>query len=153
MQLSDYLAPDNILLDLAPVSKVALLTQLSAVAAQKSGCEPADIARRLLNREELGSTGIGEGVAIPHAGIDGLKTTICIFARLARPIDFDSVDETPVDLVFLLLNPGAGGGGHLNILSHIARLIRDPQTVTALRNAPCVELLRHSLSGSCGDGD
>jgi PTS system nitrogen regulatory IIA component len=138
MNLHDYLPPENIVLDLAPRSKVALIQQLSALAAERLSTDANEIARVLTNRENLGSTGIGSGVAIPHANLKGLDRHFCLFARLAKSVDFEAVDEQPVDLVFLLLNPESKPD-HLNILSCIARRVRDEETATALRRARQME--------------
>jgi PTS system nitrogen regulatory IIA component len=134
MKLADCLLPEDIVLDLAAPSKLALIGKLAALGARRLGIEEAEIARALTTRENLGSTGIGGGVAVPHAGLIGLDRHFCLFARLARPVEFESVDERPVDLVFLLLNPQRQPD-HLNILSCIARRMRDNETVAALRAA------------------
>ncbi|MGQ3278789.1 MAG: PTS sugar transporter subunit IIA, partial [Shinella sp.] len=97
------------------------------------------IAKALLARENLGSTGIGRGIAIPHALIEGLPKSLALVARLARPIDFEAVDDIPVDIVVLLLSPASGQGQNLNILSCIARQLRDDHTVGAIRAARSAE--------------
>lgn len=134
MNIRDHLPLENIVLDLAPQSKPILLKQLSMLAAERLSLEAKDIATAIANRERLGSTGIGAGIAIPHAGIKGLDRHFCLFARLARPVDFEAVDEEPVDLVFLLLNP-EGRTEHLNILSCIARRVRQDTVAAAIRAA------------------
>ncbi|TWF53438.1 PTS sugar transporter subunit IIA [Neorhizobium alkalisoli] len=134
MKLADCLLPENIVLDLAAPSKQALIGKLSALAARRLGLEESEIARALTARENLGSTGIGGGVAIPHAAVMGLDRHFCLFARLSRPVDFEAVDEKPVDLVFLLLNPQRQPD-HLNILSCIARRMRNDEIVAAIRAA------------------
>ncbi|CAN7175247.1 MULTISPECIES: PTS sugar transporter subunit IIA [Neorhizobium] len=134
MKLRDYLPPENIVLDLAPPSKAILIKQLSRLAAERLALDAGDLARVLTNRENLGSTGIGAGIAIPHAGISGIDRHFCLFARLADPIDFDAVDDEPVDLVFLLLTP-EGRPDHLNVLACIARCVRDEETAAAIRRA------------------
>jgi PTS system nitrogen regulatory IIA component len=135
MQLSDHLALENIVVDLPPVPKHKLLRQLADMSSLKTGIDTGIIAKALLARENLGSTGIGRGIAIPHALIEGLPKSLAIVARLARPIDFEAVDDIPVDIVVLLLSPAAGHGQNLNILSCIARQLRHDHTVAAIRAA------------------
>ncbi|CDZ28502.1 PTS sugar transporter subunit IIA [Neorhizobium galegae] len=132
MKLGDYLPPENIVLDLAPPSKAILIKQLSILAAERLALDAGEIVRVLTNRETLGSTGIGAGIAIPHANVKGLDRHFCLFARLAKPVDFEAVDDEPVDLVFLLLNP-ENRPDHLNILSCIARRVREEETAAAIR--------------------
>ncbi|MGK6314025.1 PTS sugar transporter subunit IIA [Neorhizobium sp. DT-125] len=134
MNLRDHLPPENIVLDLAPPSKAILIKQLSALAAERLALDAGGIARALINRENLGSTGIGGGIAIPHAGVKGIDRHFCLFARLVKLVDFEAVDEQPVDLVFLLLNPESRRD-HLNILSCIARRMREEETAAAIRRA------------------
>jgi nitrogen PTS system EIIA component len=134
MKLRDYLPVENIVLDLSASSKTALLKKLSTLAAERLSLDEAEINRALTNRENLGSTGIGSGVAVPHASVKGLDRHFCIFARLAKPVDFEAVDEQPVDLVFLLLNP-ENRADHLNILSCIARRVREEETAATIRSA------------------
>lgn len=132
MKLGDYLPQENIVLDLAPPSKAILIKQLSILAAERLALDASEIVRVLTNRETLGSTGIGAGIAIPHANVKGLDRHFCLFARLAKPVDFEAVDDEPVDLVFLLLNP-ENRPDHLNILSCIARRVREEETAAAIR--------------------
>ncbi|MGQ3214473.1 MAG: PTS sugar transporter subunit IIA [Shinella sp.] len=139
MQLSDHLALENIAVDLPFVSKHKLLRQLADMSSLKSGIDAGIIAKALLARENLGSTGIGRGIAIPHALIEGLPKSLALVARLARPIDFEAVDDIPVDIVVLLLSPASGQGQNLNILSCIARQLRDDHTVGAIRAARSAE--------------
>ncbi|MDR6815719.1 PTS system nitrogen regulatory IIA component [Neorhizobium sp. 2083] len=138
MKLGDYLPPENIVLDLAPPSKVILIRQLAALAAERLAVDANEIVRVLTNRETLGSTGIGAGIAIPHATVKGLDRHFCLFARLAKPVDFEAVDDEPVDLVFLLLNP-ENRPNHLNILSCIARRVREEDVAAAIRRATGVQ--------------
>jgi PTS system nitrogen regulatory IIA component len=138
MKLRDYLPPENIVLDLAPPSKAILIKRLSMLAAERLALDANEIVKVLTNRENLGSTGIGAGIAIPHAGIRGIDRHFCLFARLANPIDFEAVDDQPVDLVFLLLNP-ENRPDHLNILACIARRVREEETAIAIRRADGIE--------------
>lgn len=133
MNLRDYLPPENVVLDLSAPSKTMLLRKLSQLASERLAIDEAEIARVLTSRENLGSTGIGAGVAVPHASVKGLDRHFCLFARLAKTVDFEAVDDQPVDLVFLLLNP-ENRADHLNILSCIARRVRDEQTAATIRS-------------------
>lgn len=114
-------------------SKREVLEFLSREAAGRTGQAVTAILEALLMREHLGSTGVGAGIAIPHARLPGLERVCAVFLRLDCPIDFQAVDEHPVDLVFLLLSPAADGADHLRALSQISRLMRDPKLCTALR--------------------
>ncbi len=114
-------------------SKKQLLTELSAQAARIAGLEEHDVFDVLWQREQLGSTGLGQGVAIPHGKIAGLKRIVGVFARLAEPVDFDAADGEPVDIVFLLLAPEGAGADHLKALARISRLLRDGPAVEKLR--------------------
>jgi PTS system nitrogen regulatory IIA component len=133
MNLRDYLPLENVVLDLSAPSKTMLLRKLSQLASERLAIDETEIARVLTSRENLGSTGIGAGVAVPHASVKGLDRHFCLFARLAKPVDFEAVDDQPVDLVFLLLNP-ENRADHLNILSCIARRVRDEQTAATIRS-------------------
>jgi nitrogen PTS system EIIA component len=132
---SDLLAPDAVLADLAVPNKKALFQQMAGAAARSTGLDAGLIVERLSERERLGSTGFGGGVAIPHGKLEGLTRVVGIFARLARPIDFQSIDELPVDLAFLLLSPPDAGVEHLKALARISRLLRDKTFVAKLRGA------------------
>lgn len=133
--LDDLLAPDAVLSALAVTNKKTLFQQLANLAAKKSGLEPKMVIERLVERERLGSTGFGGGVAIPHGKIDGLDRVVGIFARLASPIDFAAIDDMPVDLVFLLLSPPDAGVEHLKALARVSRKLRDRSFVAKLRGA------------------
>jgi PTS system nitrogen regulatory IIA component len=111
------------------------LQDLAGRAARLTGLSERDIYDTLLQRERLGSTGLGQGIAIPHCKLPELKHIVCMFARLAEPIDFEAMDGAPVDLVFLLLAPEAAGADHLKALARISRLLRDSQAVEKLRAA------------------
>ncbi|MEM7299862.1 MAG: PTS IIA-like nitrogen regulatory protein PtsN [Pseudomonadota bacterium] len=133
MNLSDMLIPEAVLPNLKPNSKKQLLQELSARAAELTGLSERLVFDTLLQRERLGSTGVGNGVAIPHGKIASLSGISGIFARLAKPIEFDAQDDQPVDIVFLLLAPEGAGADHLKALSRIARVLRDKSIVEALR--------------------
>lgn len=135
MELANFLSVENTLVDVQAANKTSLLNDLCARAAMAVGLDAKAISSEILKREELGSTGIGGGVAIPHARIPGLKTAFGVLARLQKPIDFDAIDSAPVDIVFLLLQPTAAYGEHLNVLAAVARKLRDSATLRALRDA------------------
>jgi len=134
MKIADILSPDAVLYNLKAKSKKQLLTELAEVAAKKTGLDAAVVLDALVERERLGTTGIGMGVALPHTRLAKLKKIFCGFAT-SEPIDFDSVDNKPVDLVFILLVPEEAGADHLKALARLSRLLRNEQTVEALRKA------------------
>ena len=133
MPLGDLLAPDAILPALKVNSKKQALQELAARAAQLTGLAEREVFDTLLQRERLGSTGVGSGIAIPHGKLPKFDKLFGLFARLERPIDFDALDGEPVDLVFLLLAPETAGADHLKALARVARVLRDPLTAQKLR--------------------
>jgi PTS system nitrogen regulatory IIA component len=135
MDLSDLLSPVAVLPSLHAQSKKQVLQELSQAAARLTGLPEREIFDTLLQRERLGSTGVGQGVAIPHGKSAALDRLFGVFARLARPVDFDSVDDQPVDLVFVLLAPESAGADHLKALARVARVLRDPEMAEKLRGA------------------
>jgi PTS system nitrogen regulatory IIA component len=135
MPLTDILTPQSVLASVKAVSKKQLLQELSAFASAQSGLLESDIFEALLQRERLGSTGIGHGIAIPHGKLPKLDRLIGIFARLEKPVDFDALDGQHVDLVFLLLAPEGAGADHLKALSRVARALRDPAIAQKLRKS------------------
>jgi PTS system nitrogen regulatory IIA component len=135
MPLTDVLTPNAILPAMKAVSKKQLLQELSSFAAELSGISERDVFDALLQRERLGSTGIGNGIAIPHGKLPKIGRLFGVFARLEKPVDFESLDGEPVDLVFLLLAPEGAGADHLKALSRIARALRDPAIVYKLRKS------------------
>jgi PTS system nitrogen regulatory IIA component len=132
---SDLLRPDTVHAGIGAVSKKALFQQLGALAEARVGIDARLVAERLADRERLGTTGFGGGVAIPHAKFDGLTSVVGVFVRLAQPIDFDAVDEMPVDLVFAMLSPTDAGAEHLKALARVSRQLRDPAFLAKLRGA------------------
>ena len=130
---SDMLRDDAVLTGVVAATKKAVLQQLASVAATAIGGDAKLIAERLIAREKLGSTGFGGGVAIPHAKIEGLAQVTAVFARLAQPVDFQAVDDLPVDLVFLLLSPTDAGAVHLKALARVSRRMRDQAFLAKLR--------------------
>jgi len=133
MDLSDLVVPDAILPALKANSKKQVLQAIAEKAAAMTGVQEKDILETLIKREKLGSTGVGGGIAIPHGKLRGLDRIFGLFARLAKPIDFEALDEHPVDLIFLLLAPESAGADHLKALARIARLFREPGVVGKLR--------------------
>lgn len=135
MDLCDLIAPEGVIPSLKSKSKKQVLQDLAAKATELTNLNQREIFDTLLQRERLGSTGIGNGIAIPHGKISGLEKIICVFARLEEPIDFESVDGEPVDLVFLLLAPEGAGADHLKALARISRLLREPSATEKLRGS------------------
>jgi PTS system nitrogen regulatory IIA component len=133
MHLSSFISPDSVVPSLKVKTKKQLLQELSARAARLTGLPERDIFDVLLQRERLGSTGLGHGIAIPHGKLAGLKRIVGILARLAEPIDFEAVDGEKVDIVFLLLAPEGAGADHLKALARISRLLREGNAVDKLR--------------------
>jgi PTS system nitrogen regulatory IIA component len=133
--LNDLLAAAAVLPALKAKNKKQALQELAARAAEISGRSDREIFETLLQRERLGSTGIGRGVAIPHGKLAKLDHLVGLFARLEKPIDFDALDGEPVDLLFLLLAPEGAGADHLKALARIARLLRDEKVAEKLRAA------------------
>ncbi|MFY9290203.1 MAG: PTS sugar transporter subunit IIA [Methylorubrum rhodinum] len=135
MTIDDILAPSDVVHGLRASGKTALLEDLARRAAQSLDLDADTILGALVRREGLGSTGVGDGVALPHARLETVRKPFGLLARLREPLDFDAVDERPVDLVFLLLLPTGEGGGHLNALACVARRLRNRETAAALRAA------------------
>jgi PTS system nitrogen regulatory IIA component len=135
MDLGDLLTPEGVIPSLKAKSKKQALQELSQRAAELTGLQPRDLFDTLLQRERLGSTGLGRGIAIPHVKVRPLKQIVCLFARLEEPIEFDSLDNEPVDLIFLLLAPEHASGDHLKALARISRLLREPDAISRLRAA------------------
>ncbi len=133
MRLTDLLDPEATFASLRVNSKKLVLQELSERAARISGLTPREIFDALLQRERLGSTGIGSGIALPHCKLVKCKLLFGVFARLEKPVDFEATDGVPVDLVFLLLAPEAAGADHLKGLARIARVLRDPAIAAKLR--------------------
>jgi PTS system nitrogen regulatory IIA component len=141
MSLTDLIVPNAVIPMLEVTSKKQAIQELAAQAAQLSGHSERTIAEILLQREKLGSTGVGNGIAIPHGKLPKLGKLFGMFARLERPIDFEALDGQPVDLIFLLLAPETAGADHLKALARIARLLRDPDVAQKLRASQDAEAL------------
>jgi PTS system nitrogen regulatory IIA component len=148
VELSDILAADAVDAGLNVSNKKALFQQLASAAARRTGLGATEVVAALNERERIGSTGFGGGVAIPHGRIQGLPGVCGYFARLISPIDFQAVDNLPVDLVFMLLSPPDAGADHLKALARVSRVLRDRQTLAKLRGARSRDALYALLSGS-----
>ena len=135
MNIEAMLSLNDVMTDVIASDKARLLQELSARAALGTGLDPVSISAAILKREELGSTGLGAGVAIPHAIVPGLSRPFGILARLKRALDFAAIDEQPVDIVFLLLLPHSPGSEQLSALAAVARKLRNPAIVLKLRKA------------------
>lgn len=135
MELSDILAEESVFYFTGIKAKDELLKRLAAEAGKVLSRDPAAIYETLSSRESLGSTGLGNGIAIPHGKLAGLSRVTALFARLETPIEFDAVDDQPVDLVMALLAPLGAGADHLKALSRVARLLRTEPLVEDIRRA------------------
>ena len=133
MPLSDFLSPEAIVPALKCNSKKQALQELAHRAAALTGLNEREIFETLLQRERLGSTGIGRGIAIPHGKLAKLDQLFGLFARFEKPVEFEALDSEPVDLVFLLLAPETAGADHLKALARVARILRDPSVTQMLR--------------------
>jgi PTS system nitrogen regulatory IIA component len=141
MPLVDLVAPNAVIAGLKVNGKKQALQQLAAKAAELTGQNERAIFEILLQREKLGSTGVGNGIAIPHGKLPKLNKLFGLFARLARPVDFEALDGQPVDLIFLLLAPEGAGADHLKALARVARLLRDQDIARKLRESRDAEAL------------
>ena len=148
MHLSEFLDFDAIKPSLSGGNKRALLQQLSQFAAARLGLNAPEILASITERERLGSTGFGQGVAIPHGKIEGLNRIYCLFARLSEPVDYKSIDGQKVDLVFLLLSPPDAGAEHLKALASISRVTRHAPTLEKMRGARSRDALAAVLLGA-----
>ena len=141
MTLQEIIAARDVLPNLKVQSKKQLLQELAQAAAHSIAADHRTIFETLLQREKLGSTGLGQGIAIPHGKLPAITRVHGVFARLATPIDFDAIDGQPVDLVFLLLAPEHAGADHLKALARISRFLRDPIHVAKLRGTSDAQAL------------
>lgn len=148
MILSQFLDFEAIRIDLAVNNKRQLLNQLAQITAARLSVDPGIIADSIGERERLGSTGFGGGVAIPHGKLAGLDRVYAMVARLAAPIDYKAIDGAKVDLVFLLLSPPEAGVQHLKALAAVSRLVRHAATVEKLRGARSRDALAAVLLGA-----
>ncbi len=133
MDFGDLLVMERVIPSLKAKDKKQALQELSERAAELTGLAAREVFDALVQRERLGSTGFGHGIAIPHVKFRALTSIVCVFARLTNPIPFDAPDDEPVDLIFLLLGPEHASGDHLKALARISRLVRDPRALERLR--------------------
>jgi nitrogen PTS system EIIA component len=146
MDLSDLIEVSAVMPALKANSKKQLLQLLAEKAAAATGLPEREIFDTILQRERLGSTGVGNGIAIPHGKLPGINQITGVFARLENPVDFEALDDQPVDLVFLLLAPEGAGADHLKALSRIARVLRDGETVAKIRGTNDAQAIHAFLS-------
>jgi PTS system nitrogen regulatory IIA component len=148
MDLGEFLGKDAVVIDLKASSKKQLLQAMSERAAELTNLSAREIFDTILQREKLGSTGVGNGIAIPHGKFNNFDKIFGVFARLETPVAFDSLDEKDVDIAFLLLAPESAGADHLKALSRIARVLRDTERLAALRSASSEDAIYTLLTKS-----
>ena len=136
MELADILSEESVVVCTGLKTKREVLEKLAEHAAKATGQDVQAVFEAIHDREVLGSTGLGNGIAIPHGKFAGIPGVTAVFARLDEPVDFDSVDDQPVDLLMLLLAPMGAGADHLKALARVARILRTESVVDALRGAP-----------------
>jgi len=145
--ITELLVPEAVLSGVSVASKKALFAALGATAAEAYGLDARAVSETLSEREKLGSTGFGAGIAIPHGKLDAIRRVCGVFARLDKPVDFGAVDELPVDLVFMLLSPVGAGAEHLKALACVSRCLRDKAIAAKLRGAGSRDALYALLAG------
>ncbi|QNA85843.1 PTS transporter subunit EIIA [Sphingomonas sp. So64.6b] len=138
---SDLLLPEDVVQGMVAATKKSLLQQAAAILAENHGLDAKAIADALSAREKLGSTGFGGGVAIPHGKLAGLSHVVGLFVRLTQPVEFQAIDDLPIDLVFVLLSPPDAGATHLKALARVSRRLRDRGFVAKLRGAASTDAL------------
>lgn len=148
MDLSDLVQASAIMPSLKANSKKQLLQVLAEKASALTGLQEREIFDTILQRERLGSTGVGNGIAIPHGKLAGIRQIMGVFARLDQAVDFEALDDQPVDLVFLLLAPEGAGADHLKALSRIARVLRDGDVVAKIRGSHDAAAIHTLLSAA-----
>jgi nitrogen PTS system EIIA component len=149
--IADLVTADRLLLDLRPSSKRQLFPDLAAAVERASGIDQTTVLAALVQREKLGTTGIGDGVAVPHARLKDLPRLMGFFARLTKPVDYDALDELPVDLAFLIVAPEDENAEQLKALAKIARLLRDPALTAQLRRETDPRRVHDIIAGRAGD--
>lgn len=147
IEFSDMLMPGAVEAALVVGNKKSLFNQLGQISEREFGIEQRLVIDRLSERERLGSTGFGGGVAIPHGKIEGIDHVVGVFARLAEPIEFQAIDDMPVDIVFMLLSPLEAGADHLKALARVSRRLRERPFVAKLRGAASNDALYALLAG------
>ena len=141
MDITELLSQDAVIDDLRATSKRQALQEMAERAALSAGISGREVLETILSRERLGTTGVGQGIAIPHGRLPKLDRLYGFFARLSDPINFDSIDEQPVDLIFMLLAPESAGADHLKALAKVSRILRDQATCEKLRGSDNSEAL------------
>lgn len=141
MEITEILTPERVVADLRATSKKQALQELARHAARITGLNERAIFDVLLERERLGTTGVGNGIAIPHGKLNELDGLYGLFARVEKPVDFDAIDDDPVDLIFVLLAPEGAGADHLKALARVSRLLRDENVCQKLRGSETNEAL------------
>ena len=141
MEIGDLITPRSVVAQLRATNKKQALQELAKRAAALTGIQERTIFDVLIERERLGSTGIGMGIGIPHGRLPGLDALCGVFARLDRPVPFDAIDDQPVDLIFLLLAPEGAGADHLKALARVSRLLRDRSVCEKLRGTDNADAL------------
>jgi PTS system nitrogen regulatory IIA component len=141
MEIADLIAPRSVVAQLRVSGKKQALQELAKRAAAMTGINDRAIYEVLVERERLGTTGIGNGIAIPHGKLKGLARLTGVFARLERPIPFEAIDDQPVDLIFVLLAPEEAGADHLKALARVSRLLRDRAMCEKLRGTDNADAL------------
>ncbi len=147
MTIGEIIAADRVEVGLRVADKTQLLQELAGRAAGALGLDRREVFEALQARENLGSTGLGKGFALPHARLDALSEPFALFVRLARPIEFAAIDEKPVDLVVLLLSPADGSNQHLATLAALARPLREAALMQRLRQAKDAPAVHRALAG------
>ncbi len=147
MALADLIPNGGVAVDLGASSRKQALQAMSDIAADLTGLVPRDIFDAVLQRERLGSTGVGQGVAIPHARLAGIDEVVGVLARLRSPVDFESIDGRPADLIFMLIAPEDAGAEHLKALARVSRLLRREDVRQRLRAAPDADAIHAVLAG------
>jgi len=142
MDIGDLLTSDGIVLRSGASSKRQALHVVAEAAAQALGLDEARVMEALLEREALGATGLGSGVAVPHARIPGLDKVVAVFVRLDQPVAYGAVDDRPVDLLFALFAPPRDGAEHLRALAAVSRALRSPQLREQVRQARTADAIR-----------
>ena len=148
MEIAEMISPSSVVANLRVTSKKQALQELAKKAAEVTGQPERAIFEVLIERERLGTTGVGNGIAIPHGKLPGLDRLYGLFARLDMPIEFDAIDEQPVDLICLLLAPETAGADHLKALARISRLLRDGTICKKLRGSETPDAIYALLTES-----
>ena len=148
MEINDLISSESVVANLKATSKKQVLQDLSRRASDVTGLQERTIFDIIMDRERLGTTGVGNGIAIPHGKLPDLERLHGVFARLEQPVDFQAIDERPVDLIFLLLAPESAGADHLKALAKISRILRDSGICEKLRGTDTSDALYAILTGS-----